>query len=45
MTLESKILRAQFEHKRLKPTTIRTCQGNVHNLPQLKQVINVGITA
>ena len=44
MTLDSKILRGLFEHKRLKPAIIRTSQGNIHNLPQLKQVINIGIT-
>ena len=33
MTLDSKILRGLFEHKRLKPATIRTTQGNIHNLP------------
>ena len=44
MTLDGKILRGLFEHKRLKQAILRTCQGNVHNLPQLKQVINIGIT-
>ena len=29
MTLDGKILRGIFEHKRLKPTIIRTNQGNV----------------
>ena len=38
-----KILRGLFEHKRLKPTNIRTSQGNVGNLAQLKQVINIGL--
>ena len=28
ITLESKILRGLFEHERLKPTIIRTSQGN-----------------
>ena len=32
MTLDGKILRGLFEHERLKPTIIRTSQGNVHNL-------------
>ena len=40
----SKILRGLFEHERLKPAIIRTNQGNIHNSPQLKQVINIGIT-
>ena len=41
MTLDGKILRGLFEHERLKQTIIRTSRGNVHNLPQLKQVINI----
>ena len=32
-----------FEHKRLKPENIRTSQGNVKNLAQLKQIINMGL--
>ena len=33
-----------FEHERLKPANIRTNQGNVHNLAQLKQIIiNLGL--
>ena len=43
MTLDGKILRGLFEHERLKPAIIRKSQGNIHNLPQLKQVINIGI--
>ena len=43
MMLDEKILRGLFEHKRLKPDNIRTSQGNIHNLVQLKQVINIGI--
>ena len=43
MTLDGKILRGHFEHKRLKPANIRTSQGNVQNLAQLKQIINVGL--
>ena len=31
MTLDGKILQGIFEHKRLKPTIIRTNQGNVQN--------------
>ena len=42
--LDSKILRGLFEHERLKPAIIRTSQGNVHDLSQLKQVIHIGIT-
>ena len=42
MTLDGRTLRGFFEHERLKPTNIRTNQGNVQNLAQLKQVINAG---
>ena len=41
MILDSKILRGLFEHEILKPAIIRTSKGNIHNLPQLKQVISV----
>ena len=44
MTLDGKILRGLFEHKRLKPAILRTSEGNVSNLSQLKQIINVGLT-
>ena len=43
MTLNGKILRRLFDHERLKPATIRTSQGNVCNLPQLKQLVNIGM--
>ena len=39
LPLDGKILRGLFERERFKPATIRTSQGNVTNLPQLKQVI------
>ena len=39
MTLDGRILRGLFEHERLKPANIRTSQGNIHNLAQLKQVM------
>ena len=42
MTLDGRILRGLFEHERLKPTNIRTSQGNIQNLVQLKQVMNTG---
>ena len=45
MTLDSKILRALFEHERLKPAMLRTNEGNVSNLSQLTQVINIGLLA
>ena len=34
------MLRGIFEHERLKPTIIRTNQGNVQNLAELKQIMN-----
>ena len=43
LLLDGKILRGLFEHKRLKPATIKASQGDVLNLPQLKQVMNIGI--
>ena len=45
MMLDGKILRGLCEHERLKPAVIRTSQENIHNLPQLKQVVNICITA
>ena len=41
MTLECKIFKGLFEHERLKPAIIRRSQGNVCNLAQLKQIINI----
>ena len=43
MTLDERILRGLFEHKRLKPTNIRTSLGNVQNFAQLKQLMNAGL--
>ena len=43
MTLDGRILRGLFEHKRLKPTNIRMSQGNIQNLAQLKQIMNAGL--
>ena len=43
MTLDGRILRGLFEHELLKPATIRSSQGNVQNLAQLKQVMNAGL--
>ena len=40
MTLDGKILRGLFEHKRLKPAILKTSEGNVSNLVRLKQIIN-----
>ena len=43
MTLDGKILRGIFEHKRLKPAVIRTNQGNVQNLADFRQVMNTDL--
>ena len=43
MTQDGKILRGLFEHKRLKPTIIRTSQGNIQNLTELRQVMNANL--
>ena len=40
MTLDGIMLRGIFEHKGLKPAVIRTSQGNVQKLAELKQVMN-----
>ena len=34
------MLRGIFEHERLKPAIIRTNQGNIQNLAELKQIMN-----
>ena len=44
MTLDGKILRGLFEHDRLNSTMLRTNKGNVNNLSQLMQIINVGLS-
>ena len=36
MTLDGKILRGLFEHERLKPAMLRTSEGNISKLSQLK---------
>ena len=43
MTLDGKILKGIFEHKRLKPTIVRTNQGSIQNLADLKQVMNTNL--
>ena len=45
MTLDGKLLRGLFEHERLKLAMLRTSEGNVNNLSQLKQVIHRGLSA
>ena len=42
MTLDGRILRGLYEHERLKPTNVRTSQGNIQNLAQLEQVMSAG---
>ena len=39
MTLDGKILKGIFEHKRLKPAIIRTKHGNVQHLAELRQIM------
>ena len=43
MTLDGKIFRGLFEHERLKPIIIRTNQGNVQNLAELRQIMNTNL--
>ena len=40
MTLDGVMLRGFLEHERLKPVVIRTNQGNIQNLADLKQIMN-----
>ena len=44
MTMDGKLLRGVFEHKRLKPGVLKTDKGNVNTLPALKKVMNLEIT-
>ena len=41
--LHGRILRGIFEHKRLKPAVIRTNQGNVQNLGELREIMNTNL--
>ena len=43
MTLDGVMLRGIFEHKRLKPSLIRTNQSNINNLAKLKQIMNTEV--
>ena len=43
MTLDGKILWGLFEFERIKPATLRMSYGNVNTIPQLKQVLSLGI--
>ena len=44
MMLDGKLLRGLFKHERLKPATLRTSEGNITNLVELKQLFNTGLT-
>ena len=43
ITLDGKLLRGLFEHERLKPAVIRTNQGKVTDLLNLKQIMALGL--
>ena len=43
MTLDGIILKGIFEHERLKPAIIRTNHGNVQNLAELRQIMNIDL--
>ena len=43
ITLDGIILKGIFEHERLEPAIIRTSQGNVQNLAELKQIMNTAL--
>ena len=43
MTLDGKKLRGLFEHERLKPAMIRTSQGNIQTLAELRQIMNANV--
>ena len=43
ITLDGKLLRGLFECERLKPTVIRTNQGNVTKLSKLRQIMALGL--
>ena len=43
MTLDGKLLRGLFEHKRIKQAVIRTSNGNITNLAHLKQIMSLGM--
>ena len=43
MTLAGKVLRGLFEYERLKTAIIRSSQGNIQNLAQLRQIMNTNL--
>ena len=45
MTIDGKLLRGLFEHKRLKPAMLKMDKGNVNTLSALKRIMNLEISA
>ena len=43
MTLGGRVLRGLFEHESIKPAIIRTSQGNIQNLVQLRQIMDTNL--
>ena len=43
MTLDGKIFKGIFEHKRLKPAIIRRNHGNFQTLAELRQIMNTDL--
>ena len=43
MTLDCQLLRGLFKHERLKPAIIRTSQGSIQNLAELRQTMNANM--
>ena len=43
MTFDGIILKGLFEHETLKPAIIKTNHGNVHNLAELRQIMNTNL--
>ena len=43
MTLGGKLLQELFECERIKPSVIRTSEGNITNLAHLKQIMSIGM--
>ena len=44
MILDGKIVRGLSEHERLKPAILISSKGNIYNLSQLKQLINIELS-
>ena len=45
MTIDRQLMRALFEHERLKPAILKMDKGNVNTLLALKRVMNLEISA